>query len=103
MPTAGQNAMRTATNSFLGGSDFCFAGPRIVSIESLTAPADASGMKVTRVTNAYELRDIAPWSTKPEIARALPQIGAILAKPTGQATDGLVQTDSGWKQENDTP
>ena len=102
-PTAGQNAVRNSANSFLGGSDICFARRKIVNIQSFTTPADALGMKVTRVTYAYELKDIAPWSTKPEIARAFPQIGAILAKPTGQATDGLVQTDSGWKHENDTP
>ena len=102
-PTAGQNAVRKGANSFLGGSDICFARRKIVNIESFTAPADAAGLKVTRVTYAYELKDIAPWATKPDIASAFPQIGAMLAKPADQATDGLIQTDSGWKQENETP
>lgn len=102
-PIASQNAVRKGANSFLGGSDICFARRKIVNIESFTAPADAAGVKVTRVTYAYELKDVAPWARKPDIAKAFPQIGAMLAKPANRATDGLVQTDSGWKQENDTP
>lgn len=102
-PVAGQTAVRKGADSFLGGSDICFARRKILNIESFTAPADMAGVKATRVTYAYELKDIAPWATKPDIATAFPQIGAMLAKPTGQATDGLIETDSGWKQEKDAP
>ena len=102
-PIAGQDAVRKGADSFLGGWDICFARRKIANVQSFTAPADAAGVKVTRVTYAYELKDVAPWATKPDIAKAFPQIGAMLAKPANQATDGLVQTDSGWKQENDSP
>lgn len=98
---AGEKVVRKGTNSFLGGTDICFARRKVVKIESFTEPADAAGVKVSRVTYDYELKDVEPWATGPDIAGAFPQIGLLLAKPGSQATDVLVQTDSGWKHERD--
>ncbi|MEW5704336.1 MAG: hypothetical protein AB1781_07115 [Pseudomonadota bacterium] len=101
-PTAaGEKAVRKGANSFLGGTDICFAWRKVVKIESFTEPAEAMGLKVSRVTYAYELTDVEPWAKGVDIAVAFPQIGALLAKPSGRATDVLVQTDEGWKHERD--
>lgn len=101
-PTAtGEKVVRKGADSFLGGTDICFARRKVVKIESFTAPADAAGVKVSRVTYDYELKDVEPWATGLDIAGALPQIATLLAKPRNQATDVLVQTDKGWKHERD--
>ncbi|MDX3966792.1 MAG: hypothetical protein QHD01_09355 [Bradyrhizobium sp.] len=101
-PTAaGEKVVRKGADSFLGGTDICFARRKVVKIESFTEPADAAGEKVSRVTYAYELKDVEPWATGPDIAGAFPQIATLLAKPGNQATDVLVQTDNGWKHECD--
>jgi hypothetical protein len=101
-PTAaGEKVVRKGADSFLGGTDICFARRKVVKIESFTEPADAAGVKVSRVTYDYELKDVEPWATGPDFAGAFPQIAALLAKPGNQATDVLVQTDNGWKHERD--
>lgn len=97
--TAGEKVVRKGANSFLGGTDICFARRRVVKVESFTEPAEAAGVKVSRVTYDYELKDVEPWATGPDIAAAFPQIAALLAKPGNQATDVLVQTNNGWKHE----
>jgi len=101
-PTAaGEKFVRKGANSFLGGTDICFAWRKVVKIESFTEPAEAAGVKVSRVTYNYELKDVEPWAKGADIAVAFPQIGALLAKPGDRATDVLVQTNDGWKHERD--
>jgi len=101
-PTAaGEKVLRKGADSFLGGTDICFARRKVVKIESFTEPADAAGVKVSRVTYDYELKDVEPWATETDIAGAFPKIADLLAKPGNQATDVLVRTDNGWKHERD--
>lgn len=101
-PTAaGEKFVRKGANSFLGGTDICFARRRVVKIESFTEPAEAAGVKVSRVTYDYELKDVEAWAIGPEIAGAFPQIAALLAKPGDRATDVLFRTGDGWKHERD--
>ena len=101
-PTAaGEKVVRKGANSFLGGTDICFARRKVVKVESFTEPAEAAGVKVSRVTYDYELKDVESWATRPDIAVAFPRIGAVLAKPGDRATDVLVQTNEGWKHERD--
>lgn len=101
-PTAAsENFVRKGANSFLGGTDICFARRKVVKVESFTEPAEAAGVKVSRVTYDYELKDVEQWAKGADIAVAFPQIGALLAKPGDRATDVLVQTDEGWKHERD--
>lgn len=101
LSAAGEKVVRRGANSFLGGTDICFARRKVVKIDSLTEPADAAGVKVSRVTYDYQLKDVESWATGPEIATAFPQIAAVLTKPGNHATDVLVQTDGGWKHERD--
>lgn len=101
-PTAaGEKVVRKGANSFLGGTDICFARRKVVKIESFTEPAEAAGVKDSRVTYDYELKDVESWAKGTDIAAAFPQIGTVLAKPTARATDILVQTNEGWKHERD--
>lgn len=101
-PTAaGEKVVRKGANSFLGGTDICFARRKVVKIESFTEPAEAAGVKVSRVIYDYEMKDVELWAKGPDIAAAFPQIGTVLAKPSGRATDVLVQTNEGWKHERD--
>src|SRR3546814_19099391 len=86
-------------------SDVCssdvFARLKVVKIESFTEPADAAGVKVSRVTYDYELKDVEPWATGPDFAGAFPPIAALLAKTGNQAPDVLAPTDNGWKHERE--
>jgi len=100
LTATGERVVRKGANSFLGGTDLCFARRKVVRIESFTEPA-AAGERVSRVTYDYELKDVEPWATGPDIAGAFPQIAALLAKPGNQAADVLVQTENGWKHERD--
>jgi len=100
-PTAeGENVIRKGANSFLGGTDICFAHRRVVNVESLTEPVEVMGMTVSHVTYDYDLKDVEQWAKGADIAVAFPQIETMLAKPDNQATDVLVQTKQGWKHEH---
>ncbi|MGK2959089.1 MAG: hypothetical protein ACSLFB_11980 [Acidimicrobiales bacterium] len=101
-PTSeGENVIRKGVNSFLGGTDICFARRKVVNIESFTEPIETMGMMVSRVTYEYEMSNVEAWAKTPEIVTAFPQIEVMLAKSDHQATDVLVQTKRGWKHERD--
>src|SRR3546814_17398314 len=91
-----EKVVRKGADSFLGGTDICFARRKVVKIESFTEPADAAGVKVSRVTYDYELKDVEPWAPGPDFAGAFPQLAALLAKPGNHAPAVMVQTDNGW-------
>lgn len=101
-PTSvGEKVIRKGANSFLGGTDICFARRKVVNVESFTEPVKVMGMMISRVTYEYEISNVEAWAKAPEIATAFPQIEATLAKSDHQATDVLVQTKQGWKHERD--
>lgn len=101
-PTAlGGNAIRKGANSFLGGTDICFARRKVINIVSFTKPAEVLGVTLSRVTYDYDLKDIEPWAKTAEIATAFPQIGTTLAKSDNQTSDVLLLTKQGWKLERD--
>ena len=101
-PTSeGKEVIRRGANSFLGGTDICFAHRKVVNVESFTEPVEVMGMTVSRVTYNYDLKGLGQWVKAPEIAAAFPQIETMLAKSDHQATDVLVQTKRGWKHERD--
>jgi hypothetical protein len=101
-PTAaGEAVVRQGADGFLGGTDICFARRNVTAIQSVTESADAAGVKVTRVTYDYDLKEIEPWATGAAITAAFPRIGAVLASPADRATDVLVLTDTGWTHERD--
>jgi hypothetical protein len=99
--SAGENALRKGADRFLGGTDLCFAHRKITKIDSFTVPADEMGVTVSRVTYDYVLDNIAPWTGDASMRQAFPGIATTLAHPTGTATEGVVLTIDGWKDEHD--
>ncbi len=95
----GEKVIRKGPNSFLGGTDICFARRKVVNVASFTEPVEVMGIMISRVTYEYEISNAEAWAKAPEIATAFPQIEAMLAKSDHQATDVLVQTKQGWKLE----
>lgn len=102
VPTGvGAKVIRKGANSFLGGTDICFAHRKVVKVESFTEPTEVMGLKVSHVTYDYDLKDVGQWAKGADIADVFPQIETMLAKSDNQATDVLVQTKQGWKHERD--
>jgi hypothetical protein len=96
---AGEKSVRKGANSFLGGTDVCFARRRIVKIDSFTQPADEMGVTISNVTYDYSLKDLEAWTSDGKVQAAFPQIRNALAKPNVTTTDGVVQTGNGWRHE----
>ncbi len=81
---------------FFRGVNLCYARRNIEAVENFTEPTDAAGMKATRVTYRYTLKDVAPWASNPAIAASLPAIPEAVAKPPSTDADDLILTDKGW-------
>jgi hypothetical protein len=96
---AGEKSVRKGANSFLGGTDVCFAHRQIVKIDSFTQPVDEMGMTISNVTYDYDLKGLEAWTTDEKVQNAFPQIRFVLAKPNVTATDGVVLTGNGWRHE----
>ncbi|CAN5160837.1 hypothetical protein BH09PSE3_BH09PSE3_25920 [soil metagenome] len=92
---AGKDAVRDG-DRFLRGVNLCYARRNIEAVENFTEPTDAAGVKATRVTYRYTLKDIAPWASHPAIATALPAILEAVAKSPSTDVDDLILTDQGW-------
>ena len=97
---AGNAAIRKGDDPFLGGMSLCYAHRRVVKVTSFTAPADALGIKMSRVTYQYDLRDIVPWSKAEAVQEAFPQIKASLAAQNQTDTEPMVLTSEGWVDEH---
>jgi len=100
LTAAGERAIRKGADSFLGGMMLCYAQRRITTVTSFTAPAEVLGATASRVTYAYELRDIASWAKDGALQDAFPPIKAALAVPSRSDTNGMILTDSGWQDEH---
>lgn len=88
-------------DTFLGGTDLCFARRNITKVESFTKPAQVMGRKVSQVTYDFELRDVAPWTSAAAITAAFPKIKAALSQSPGTETEAMILTDKGWHLERD--
>lgn len=100
LTTAGETAIRKGADPFLGGMTLCYARRKIVKITSFTTPADVLGVKASRVTFDYELRDIAAWAKAEPLQDAFPEIKSVLAAPSRADTEGVVLTAAGWVDEH---
>ena len=99
--TAGESALHQGADKFLGGTDICFAKRSVQKITVMTVPTEVAGVMIATVTYDYALKDLAPWASEPAMASAFPQIGTVLGKSQGRATDVLVQTTDGWRHERE--
>lgn len=92
---AGRDVVRDG-DRFFRGVNLCYAHRNIEAVENFTDPTEAAGVKATRVTYRYTLKDVAPWTNNPDIAAALPAISEAVAKPSSTDADDLILTDNGW-------
>ena len=100
LTAAGEAAIRKGADPFLGGMTLCYARRKVVKVTSFTPPADVLGVKASRVTFDYELRDIAPWAKNESLQDAFPEIKSGLAAPNRTDTEGIVLTSGGWVDEH---
>jgi hypothetical protein len=99
--TAGESVLHPGAYKFLGGTDICFAKRSVQKITVMTVSAEVAGAMIATVTYDHTLKDIAPWTNEPTMASAFPQIGTVLGKSQGHATDVLVKTTDGWRHERE--
>ena len=100
LTAAGEAAIRKGPDPFLGGMTLCYAHRKIVKVTSFTSPADILGVKASRVTYDYELRDIAPWAKAESVQDAFPEIKTVLGVQNRTDTEGMVLTSEGWVDEH---
>lgn len=93
-----EKVLHPAPDSFLGGTDLCFARRIIVKIDSFTPPQQVKGQTVSQVGYEFKLRGSAAWTSSPAIVRAFPAIGAALRKPQARAVATMVLTSTGWRR-----
>lgn len=96
---AGTAAVRPTADSFIGGTRICFAKRQITEVTSFTEPADALGVKSSRVTYRYDFKDVKPWALRDGVRAAFPGIARLIDGTPDPRTDTLVLTGDGWTHE----
>ena len=78
---------------------FCYGTAVVDGVVRFTEPADALGQKVTEVTYAYRVTQVARWAEDTELRRAYPYLEAELASRGSprEATITFVQASDGWR------
>jgi hypothetical protein len=99
----GEKVIRGAADSFIGGSDLCFAQRRILKVTSFTDPALVLGVTSSLVTYDYDLIDVETWARDPAVQAAFPRIKTALSAPSSTATDSVVLTHDDWQHERAVP
>ena len=79
-----------------GARQLCYGTPRVVEIVSFTEPAEAMGVKVSRVQYTYKLVDIAPWASDPVLSMQHEWLPERISNPSVAKDDELVLTNDGW-------
>jgi len=77
---------------------FCYGTPSVDEIVQFTEPADAMGVKVSRVAYRYHLKDLPDWARNEKMQLAFPQ----LKKDTADSIDdkaAVILTNDGWVHE----
>lgn len=77
---------------------FCFGKATVKDVSEFTEPADAGGMRATRVTYTYEVRDFPAWAKLPDFLAVLPELKKDVEsdKSPIKGLDMLVLTNNGW-------
>lgn len=79
-------------------TDLCFAKKRVTAVKSNTEPTDMLGARSSRVTYDWTLNNIAPWTSAPAVRESWPAVATALDRSSGESTDTLVQSDTGWQR-----
>ncbi|MBB6191246.1 hypothetical protein FHS51_001468 [Sphingobium wenxiniae] len=76
----------------------CYGKPTVDEIVQFTEPADAMGVKVSRVSYRYHLAELPEWAKQPAMLAAFPQ----LKRDTQSSIDAnatILLTNDGWIHE----
>lgn len=99
LSSLGQKHLVKAGAGSLGNHDaFCTGKYVLEDIESFTEPADAMGLKISRVAYTFKLRNAHKWLQDPAIQQVFTDAASMLDKHIeGRAV--LVLTNKGWVHE----
>ena len=78
---------------------FCTGRLVLDSVTSFTEPAEAGGLKVSRVNYVYHVRDAAAWLQWSSVQKTYPELAPFMA-PAVQGQALLVLTSKGWVHQN---
>ena len=95
----GQKFYRPADEVKKTKGGFCFGKATVNEVTEFTEPADAGGVRSSRVTYTYQISDIPAWAKQPEVLAAIGGrlTGAVEAEKTpAKDMDMLVLTNNGW-------
>jgi len=95
---AGAAVLHPVDAPMADNTDLCFAQKRVTAIKGFTEPAEALGVRSSRVTYDWTLDKVAAWASSPAVREAWPAIANTLNRSTGESTDTLVETDQGWRR-----
>ena len=82
-----------------GKGGFCFGKATVKEITEFTAPADAGGVQLSKVTFTYQVSDLPAWAKLPEISAAIISLKNAVESEKKPLKDGavLILTNNGWK------
>ncbi|WP_454007711.1 hypothetical protein [Alcaligenes sp. Marseille-Q7550] len=78
---------------------FCTGRLVLDSVTSFTEPAEAGGLKVSRVNYVYHLQDAAAWLQWSSVQKTYPELAPFMA-PAVQGQALLILTSKGWVHQN---
>ncbi|HOV04085.1 MAG TPA: hypothetical protein PLG99_06715 [Kaistiaceae bacterium] len=101
LTTEGRNAVsevgaRTALTA--PQQRLCYGRPTVDEIVQFTEPADAMGVKASRVSYRYHLADLPGWARNPAMLAAFPQLQRDSASSI-DASAAVILTNDGWVHE----
>ncbi|MBU6296604.1 MAG: hypothetical protein KJS68_00050 [Alphaproteobacteria bacterium] len=99
-PRAGK-FVHKGRDSFMGGTDLCFANRKVTKVISIGTPAKVMGRTVSQVRYDVILANIVPWAYNSTILEAFPALKTALSQPSGSRTETMVLTHQGWQLERD--
>jgi hypothetical protein len=79
-----------------GARHLCYGTPQVVEIVSFTEPAEAMGVKVSRVQYTYKLVDVGPWANDPALSKQYKWLPERISNSSIAKEDDLVLTNNGW-------
>ena len=87
-----------AGNNVGRGPGFCMGKYRVSEVTGFTEPADAMGMKISKVIYTYGVEGAPDWVKRPEILKANPNVAPDL-DPKASKNAVLILTNDGWVHE----
>jgi hypothetical protein len=76
----------------------CYGKPTVDEVVQFTEPADAMGVKASRVSYRYHLADLPAWAKNTAMLAAFPQLQRDSA-PSIDAAAAVILTNDGWVHE----